>query len=334
MPNPSSLTIQNLLSQSIALDPERAATLAQTADDAAEFLRAARAAGTRSAYASDWRQFAEWVQSHGLEPLPADPRMIALWISHMARQLGRRPATIRRMLATIGTVHRMGNHPNPCQNQIVREEMRGITNALGARPKRAAPILIAHLEAIVAALPPGLRGARDKAVLLVGWSGALRRSEIAALAFMDQGARVLIQRSKTDQAGEGAYVALFHAARKALCPVQALQDWIRAAALDSGPLFRRLTRHREPTVLGESISGPDVLTILERWTRLAGIQPEQRGDTFSPHSLRAGFITEAARASKAEWQIAKQSRHKSATVLRTYIRIADTFQGNAGEGLL
>lgn len=329
-----------LLDGSAALDPVKATELAAVADDASAFLRAARAPHTREGYASDWRQFRDWIASHGLEPLPADPRMVALWISHMARTLHRKPSSIRRMLSTIATVHKRAGHPNPCEREIVREEMRGISNVLGVRPKRAAPLLISHLEAIISGMGEGLRATRDRAIVLAGWSGALRRSELTELraedlAFMDKGIDVLIRRSKTDQAGEGAHVALFYATRTALCPVRALQEWMRLAKIEEGPVFRRLSSHkRDPQLLSEPLQPAMVRRVIQSWTTHAGVQPEQIGAVFSAHSLRAGFITEAARSGKAEWMIAKQSRHRSAEVLRTYIRLADTFEGNAGEGLL
>lgn len=344
MPGPNPLdrppTDLLLLDASVAMDPVKAAELMATAADASEFLRRARSEQTRAGYASDWRQFEAWIRSHGLEPLPADPRMVALWISHMARQLRRKPATIRRMLATISTIHKRAGHPSPCERAIVREELRGIENTLGVMPRRAAPLLIGHLEALVAGMGDGLRAVRDRAIVLAGWSGAMRRSEIAALqaedlTFMDKGIRVLIRRSKTDQAGAGQYVALFYAARTALCPVRAIQEWMRAAHIERGPVFLRLTAHRrEPRIIADPLGGAEVNYIVKYWTKKAHVQPEQLGAFFSAHSLRAGFITEAARARKAEWMIRKQSRHKSANVLHDYIRIADTFDGNAGEGLL
>lgn len=333
-------TLAKLDARSRALDPAKVAELQATAEGAAEFLRASRATATRAAYASDWRQFTAWIESHGLDPLPADPRMVALWISHMARSLQRKPGSIRRMLTAIGTIHRSAGHPNPCDQEIVREEMRGIANTLGVRPKRAAPLLIPHLEALVASMGSGLRAARDRAILLVGWSGALRRSEIAALqaedlTFLDKGVSVLIRRSKTDQQGKGEHVALFYAVRTALCPVRALQDWMREAQLTEGPLFVRLSGHRHtPQLIADPLSPEMIRYVVQTWTARAGVQPEQIGAVFSAHSLRAGFITEAARNGRAEWTIAKQSRHKSADVLRSYIRVADTFEGNAGEGLL
>lgn len=322
-----------------ALDPAKAAELRATAEGATEFLKAARAPSTHASYASDWRQFSEWIEGHGLDPIPADPRMVALWISHMARALKRKPSSIRRMLTAIGTIHRRAGHPNPCEQEVVREEMRGIANTLGVRPKRAAPLLIPHLEAIIAGMGDGLRAARDRAIVLVGWSGAMRRSEIAGLraedlTFLDKGVSVLIRRSKTDQEGKGENVALFYATRTALCPVHALQEWMRAAAITEGPLFLRLSSHRDSQIIADPLSPEMVRYIVQTWTDRAGVQPEQIGAVFSAHSLRAGFITEAARNGKAEWTIAKQSRHKSADVLRTYIRTADAFEGNAGEGLL
>jgi integrase len=333
------------LTKALVFDEEQTAALMSTARDAENFVKHARADNTRAAYRSDWQQFSGWIEAHGLDALPADPRMVALWLTHMAQQLGRKRSTIKRMMATISVAHRRAGHPSPCDSELVREAYRGICNVLAkregtqGRQKHAAPLLIDHLEAVIAAMGDDLRACRNRAAVLVGWSGALRRSEIADLrvedlAFMDKGVRLLIRRSKTDQGGDGQHVAIFHATREALCPVRALRRWLADAQLTEGFVFRRLTTTRPPRVLDDAVAARTI----DRWVRThaarASVQPEQSGQSFSAHSLRAGFVTEAARASKAEWSIAKQSRHRSAEVLRGYIRVATVFEGNAAEGLL
>lgn len=325
----------------LAFDSVATGELMRTAHDAENFLRHARSENTQKAYASDWGQFSAWVESHGLDALPADPRMVALWLTHMARQLRRKRSTIKRMMATISVAHRRAGHPNPCETEVVRESFRGISNVLAGdseqRARHSAPLLISHLEALSESMGDDLRAVRDRAVVLVGWSGALRRGEIAALdvedlAFVDKGVRVRLPRSKTDQAGDGQYVAIFYATRKALCPVQALRSWTQLAEVRSGALFRPVSRALK---VGDGrMSARAVDRVVKRWTDKANVQPEQAGDTFSAHSLRAGFVTEAARAERPEYSIAKQTRHRSAEVLRGYIRIASVFEGNAGEGLL
>lgn len=330
----------------LAFDEGRTDELMRTANDAENYLKQARSENTRRAYASDWGQFTKWIAAHGLDPLPADPRMVALWIAHMAGSLKRKRSTIKRMLATISVVHRRSGHSSPSEHEVVREEYRGICNSLAkldepqGRTARAAPLTISHLESVVQSMGDDLRARRDRALVLVGWSGALRRSELGALqvedlAFMDKGVRARIRRSKTDQSGEGQFVGIFFAHRIALCPVRALQSWLEAAKLDGGPVFLQLTPHlKERRIVREPMTNDMIGYVLKRWTKEAGVQPEQLGDVFSSHSLRAGFITEAARAEKPEYAIAKQSRHKSAEVLRGYIRVASVFEGNAGDGLL
>lgn len=312
--------------------------LAKLGEEAASYAREAWAPATREAYARDWQQFQSWIESHDLDALPADPRMVATYLARLARSMS--AATVKRKATAIGVVHRLAGHPNPVQEPLVRAELKGIRRALSVAPKRAAPLLIDHLQAIVSGLPDNLRGLRDKAIILVGWSGALRRSEIAGmqvehLAFMDQGVRLLVPRSKTDQEGAGEHVAIFYATRRALCPVAALRDWLGKAAIDRGAVFRQVTQsRRDPRLLQEPVTTHNVRYVVQSAARRAGIQPEQFGERFSAHSLRAGFITEAARVGKPEYTIAAQSRHKSAEVLRSYIRVASVFEGNAGEGLL
>jgi len=312
--------------------------LAALDSDVARYVDAAWAPATREAYGRDWAQFREWIEGHGLDALPADPRMVASYLARMARTW--KASTVRRKATAIGVVHRLAGHPNPMDVPVVRAELRGIRRTLKVAPVRQAPLLIDHLQAIADVMPDNLRGVRDKAIILCGWGGALRRSEIAALslehlAFLEQGIRVLIPESKTDQEGSGEYVALFHATRKALCPVVALRAWLSAAAVTSGPVFRKLSQSRKsPRVLDSAITDHDVRYVVQSASRRAGIQAEQFGERFSAHSLRAGFITEAARHKRPEYAIAAQSRHKSAEVLRGYIRIASVFDGNAGDGLL
>lgn len=327
----------------LAFDSKQTDALMRTASDANNFIKHARAQNTQRAYASDWAQFSEWIESHGLDPLPSDPRMVALWLTHMARQLHRKRSTIKRMMSTISVAHRRAGHPNPCEAEVVRESFRGISNVLAtdadSRATHSAPLLITHLEALSESMGDDLRAVRDRAVVLVGWSGALRRGEIAALdvedlAFVDKGVRVRLPRSKTDQTGEGQHVAIFYATRKALCPVQALRSWTEASEIRAGALFRPLTRGKTPKLGDHRMSARAVDRVVKRWTAAANVQPEQAGDRFGAHSLRAGFVTEAARADRPEYSIAKQTRHRSAEVLRGYIRIASVFEGNAGEGLL
>lgn len=333
------------LTQALVFDAEHTDALMSTASDAANFIRNARAPSTQRAYETDWAQFRDWIEAHGLSALPADPRMVALWLTHMAQQLQRKRSTIKRMMATISVAHRRAGFPSPCDSELVREAFSGISNVLArregaqSRTKRAAPLMIDHLEAVVASMGTGPRAARDKALVLVGWSGALRRSELAALrvedlAFLDQGVRVLIRHSKTDQQGEGQHVAIFYATRQALCPVRALRAWLDLSEARDGFVFRRVSTHATPRVLEAPIAARTVHRLVCGWARKAAVQPIEAGQSFSAHSLRAGFVTAAASAGKAEWSIAKQSRHRSAEVLRGYIRVATVFEGNAAEGLL
>lgn len=331
--NPASLAIESLASG------EQLAELQTTVADAADFLSRARSKNTIRAYSKDWVRFESWVRGHGLEPMPADPRMVALWLSHLARRRGLKASSVKRALAAIAFAHRAAGHETPTRSLIVREEMRGIENALGARPKQAAPILIGHLEAMLQEAPSDLRGLRDRAVLLVGWLAALRRSELVALTvadlgFSERGVTVTIMQSKTDQSGKSDVVPLFFAKRRAICPVHSLQEWLSEARIENGPVFVRILRNGQLSPGGKPIAAKTVSRIVQRWTTRSELQPEQLGAAFTAHSLRAGFVTEAARAGSPEWAICRQSRHKDSRTVQGYIRIANVFENSAAEGLL
>lgn len=325
--------------------------LRQAADKAAEFLGRARSQATRRAQASDWRLFEAWARAAGAEPLPAQPALVALWVGHLAGE-GRKLATIRRSLATISVVHRRAKHPSPTQAPEVQEVLRGAAVTLGAAQVKAAPLLPEHLlamfQAMVDAQISEVLLARNRVALVVGWAGALRRSELVALNFNDikkhpKGLEVVIRSSKTDQAGEGASVALFPATDKRLCPVEALEYW--AVVLGAGrvnptqdeavrgtPVVRRM----DPTgakVQAEGVVGRAIDDLVKHWAAKAKLEPEG-GTKFSAHSLRAGFVTTAGLAGRPEWQIARQTRHRKLDVLRGYLRVPQLFDQHPAEGLL
>lgn len=317
-------------------------------------LSAAKA--TRDAYDLDMRQFEAWCSERGARARPCAPEVLGLYLAHLER-LGRAPSTISRKLAGIVRHHVAQGHESP-RTALISEQMKGIRRGEdGARRgavKKAPPMTTQELLLIVRAMdaaPATWRAlvARDKAVLLIGWACAMRRSEIAALEIDDaehtcEGWKIWIRRSKTDQAGAGIALALAPAERlPEICPVAALEAWLAerragAARAPEGALFWKSSEQEEhrtvaPRLLtGEPMPWPQLNRLVKRWSRRAGLTTG--AVPFSPHSLRAGFITEAISTGKSIALTKERSRHVSMDVFFGYVRIAQTFENNAQKGLM
>ena len=210
--------------------------------------------------------------------------------------------------------------------------MAGIRRTHGTAQRRVAPMLPGQLRAVSAALPAGLLGLRDRALLLLGFAGALRRSNLAALAVEDlaftaDGLEVTLRRSKTDQEGAGFKVGVPFGSDPATCPVRAVKAWLEAAQLTAGPLFREVTRHGH--VEAAALAGGSIARIVKRSAEAAGLNSA----TFSGHSLRAGLATAAAKAGKSTHAIMRQTGHKSADMVARYVREASLFSDNAAAGI-
>jgi site-specific recombinase XerD len=208
------------------------------AEAAAGFAREQHARATRKAYQADFGIFEAWCASRGLAALPALPGAVATFLAAQAQD-GAKPSTLSRRLAAIRYVHASANHPSPTTHEAVKATLVGIRRTRGVAPDRKAPITAERLLQMVALVPNTLRGARDRAVLLLGFAGAFRRSELAALEagdieFLAEGMRVTIRRSKTDQEGEGQTVAIVRGA--CACPVEAVHQWLERAKITAGPV--------------------------------------------------------------------------------------------------
>ncbi len=204
------------------------------AEAAAAFARAEKADATRRAYRSDWRRFEAWCASRGTAPLPAAPEAVAAFLAAEAAA-GTKPSTLARRAAAIRYAHRLAGHESPTNAEAVRATLRGIRRTLGAAPAQKAPATASRIAAMAALAPAGtLRGLRDRALLLLGFAGAFRRSELVALRVEDlvetpDGLRIVIRRSKTDQEGAGQEVAIPHGAR--LRWRRCALGWTRPASL-------------------------------------------------------------------------------------------------------
>jgi integrase len=302
-------------------------------ESAKEHASDAKAENTKRAYRSDWRQFEEWSAGLHVSPLPATPEVTAAYVTHLA-EMGRKPSSIDRALVAISQAHKLaGYNPSPTASVAVHETLKGIRRKLRTAQRQAAPLLVGHIRRIVELLPDNLSGIRDRAVLLVGFAGGFRRSELVGLdiehiTYVPEGFVITLTSSKTDQEGQGRKLGIPFGRKNDTCPVRALRAWLNAADIDSGPLFRSVSRHGHA---GKSrLSDKAVVFIVKRAVELAGYDPNQ----FSGHSLRSGLASSAAQAGKSERQIMAQTGHRSEKMVRRYIREGSLFVENCVEGLL
>lgn len=303
------------------------ATLDDLADLAFTFATASKAPATIRAYRSDWQHFSTWCEAHGLVALPAEPSTVALYLTDMAATA--KVATLTRRLSSISQAHRTAGHESPTGAQLVRTTMAGIRRTLGTAQTAKAPILTADLRAFTAGLAPDrVIDVRDRALLLLGFAGAFRRSELVALDIDDvldgpDGLTVTIRRSKTDQAGAGRKVGIPYGSNPDTCPVRALRAWLAAAEITAGPVFRAVDRHGN--VAGARLSGEAVALVVKRHAGRLGLPI----GAYAGHSLRAGLATAAAQAGASERSIMNQTGHRSLPVVRRYIRDGSLFRDNA-----
>lgn len=295
------------------------------AHDPAFFIASSIAASTRQAYLSDLARFHAWGGS-----LPASPETVAAYLASHASTLA--PASLARHLATLSKVHEANAWPNPCRGEMVRAVMRGIRRVRGTAQDQARPLLREELFLMLDAMGRDPRALRDRALLLIGWAGGFRCSELFALDLADvepvrEGLVLHIRRAKTDQTGAGRKVGI-PMGRTRHCPVSAFEAWQTQLAAQGGPLFRPIDRNgyvRPTRLTGDSVSA-----ILRARLADAGIA----SDGFSGHSLRAGLATSAAKAGVPSHKIRAQTGHASDAMLGRYIRDAEMFEGNAAGALL
>lgn len=302
------------------------ADLALPLDKARAYAEQATAENTRNAYRSDWSHFTAWCEEHTRPSLPADVATVAAYLADCADRY--KLSTIERRLVSISKAHQVAGVPNPAKTEHIHLVMSGIRRALGRAQTQKAPATIEPLRAMLDTLGSGPAGLRDRALLLLGFAGAFRRSElvsldIADLAFVPSGVVVTLRRSKTDQEGQGRTIGIPLGLFPVTCPIRALRAWIEAAELARGALFRPIDRHGN--IKPDRLTGSAVARIVKRAAGAAGLEVER----FSGHSLRAGLATAAAAAGAGDRSIQKQTGHKSRAMLDRYIRSGELFRDNA-----
>jgi site-specific recombinase XerD len=306
------------------------AAMAPELEAAVTYAKAEKASATRKAYGTDFRLFREWCEAKGASALPAAPETVAAYLAHGVAE-GAKASTLGRRVAAIRYAHKLASLSVPTEAEAVKATLRGIRRTIGATRVKKAPALAGQIKAMVQGCADTLAGKRDRALLLLGFAGAFRRSELVALDVghlheTEEGLRVLIAASKTDQEAEGATVAITRGAEA--CPVRALREWLEAARIESGPIFRPI--NKAGTVSAARLTDRSVANIVKAYAGRAGLDEK----LFAGHSLRAGFLTSAAAAGKSIFKMMDQSRHKSVDTLRGYVRDAELFKDHAGAGLL
>jgi len=278
---------------------------------------------TEKIYDDDWHAFRAWCAAHDAPALPAAPAIVAAYLAERAATMGR--SGLRLILAAIAYRHRRAGHLWTARDQVIATVMRGILRAQQRPERPAAALTSAELKLVLAAIgdapagPARLAAARDRALLLTGLAGALRRSELVALDVADVRFRteamvLRLHRSKGDQPGEGADVVIARGTHPETCPVRAMEAWLRRAGIDYGAVFRRLTA--AGTIEGR-LTGNGVWKILRRRAQAAGLTVEAT-ERLSPHGLRAGFITEAYLHGALDERVQRHARQKSLATTRRY----------------
>jgi site-specific recombinase XerD len=310
----------------VDVDDEALDALRDAADG---FVLAETAPATRRAYESDFRDFKGWCDGHRLCCLPAEIETVALYLTQCAHK-GLKVSTIDRRAAAIAFAHRRVGREPPTNAEVVKSLMRGLRRTIGASVKQKAPAVADTLREMLGHVPETLIGIRDRALLLLGFAIAQRRSNIVALDVPDldrarEGLRVHIRRSKTDQEGRGQTIAVPNGSK--LKPVRAVDDWLTAAGITEGAVFRSI---RKGGRVGERLSDRSVANIVKHYAGLAGYDV----DDFAGHSLRAGFATEALANGADMLRVMDVTLHRDIRTLKLYDRRAREFRNHAGAGIL
>jgi integrase len=258
--------------------------------------------------------------------LPAAAESVAAYIAECAGRL--KPGSIQRRLNAIAEAHKAAGLESPTHAAIVRNTLKGIRRTLGTAPAQKTAALTDDIRAMVEATDAGIIGARDRALILLGFAGAFRRSELVRLdvedcAFGKDGLAVTLRRSKVDQTGEGRRIGIPYGSNPETCPVRTVQAWTEQAGVTAGPLFRSINRHGH--VQPARLSGIDVARVTKKLAARAGLDAAK----YAGHSLRAGHATAAAIAGASERSIMKQAGHRSVQMVRRYIRDGNLFRENS-----
>jgi len=281
-------------------------------------LRNSKSTNTLRAYQSDYNDFYLFCSKNGFQAMPTQPKILALYLTHLASYS--KYSTLKRRLASISILHKAKGHYIDVKHPVIMENLMGIKRTLGSNQKGKKPLLINDLKLIIKAIDQSKekdnRKIRDKALLLIGFSGGFRRSELVDIEYEDiefvsEGVKIFVKRSKTDQSGEGMTKAIPYFDNKDFCPVIALKNWIEIIELRNGKIF--------------NISDKNVALLIKKYANYAGLESHR----YAGHSLRSGFATSTAESGAEERSIMAMTGHKSTEMVRRYIKEANLFKNNA-----
>jgi len=281
-------------------------------------LRNSKSVNTLRAYQSDYNDFSLFCSKNGLQAMPTQPKILALYLTHLSSYS--KYSTLKRRLASISILHKTKGHYIDTKHPIIMENLMGIKRTNGSNQKSKKPLLINDLKVLIQAIHQSkekdLKKTRDKALVLIGFSGGFRRSELVDIdyediEFVNEGLKIFVKRSKTDQSGEGMTKAIPYFDNKNFCPVKSLKNWIKVSGLKKGKIF--------------NISDKSVALVIKKYANCAGLE----GHKYAGHSLRSGFATSTAESGAEERNIMAMTGHKSTEMVRRYIKEANLFKNNA-----
>lgn len=324
---PEAVILNGILmtSRQQALDPDWLAPAVETNGE----VSSRRSESTLRAYRSDWADFTAWCRSENREFLPASTATLTLYLRERATVL--KLSTLARRVSAINRAHDVGNYDSPTDVSVVRKLMTEFRQTKASTPVAKRPVLVDDLKAMSSELPNTVLGFRDRALLLLGFAGGLRRSDLVAIDCEDldhnQLGLVISLRVRRAHARGRKVEIPFGSIREGTCPVAALDEWLKKSAITTGAIFRVITRHGR--ILDKRLSGEAVGLVVKRWVKSVGYDPTQ----FGAHSLRAGLATSAAIAGKSESAIMRQTGHRSVASIRRYAVKTGSQRENAAEGL-
>ena len=289
-----------------------------------------KANNTLRAYKSDFKDFGLFCAKHGFNSMPTEPKVVSLYLTHLSANS--KISTLRRRLVSIGVVHKLKGHYLDTKHPVIIENLMGIKRKKGSIQKGKKPILINHLKQIINVIDQQkiekIKKLRNRTLILIGFGGGFRRTELMSidyedLDFVEEGVKITLRRSKTDQFGEGLVKGLPYFTNEKYCPVTSLKSWINLSKIKTGPIFRRFAKNSILT--GNRLTDQSVVLLIKDCLKLAGIENQN----YSGHSLRSGFATVAAESGADERSIMAMTGHKTTQMVRRYIREANIFKNNA-----
>ena len=293
-------------------------------------LKNSKANNTVRAYKSDFNDFSLFCAQNGFKSLPSEPKIVSLYLTHLSTK-DAKISTLKRRLVSIGVIHKLKGHYLDTKHPSIIENIMGIKRRKGSIQKGKKPILISTLKTIINVIDEQdkeeIKKFRDRSIILIGFSGGFRRNEIVSLDYEDldfvyEGLKITVKRSKTDQFGEGSIKALPYFKESLYCPVTILKRWLNVSKISKGPIFRRFSKGSRLSKY--RLNDQTVALIIKKYLSKAGIDSKN----YSGHSLRSGFATSAAETGAEERDIMAMTGHKSAEMVRRYIKEANLFKNN------